>query len=103
MQKLIKKITAVIITTILVTANLMPVLVYASDAKAQNAKTTEENVEFNATINNEYSTSLDVDSEGTLDLTVKVSETGYLKESEVVLEGNNFELINREGLNVKSI
>ena len=77
MQKLLNKLTAVFATLILVGTNFMPALVYATETAAQDAKTSEENVEFNATINNSYNALLDVNEEGNLVLNIKVSETGY--------------------------
>ena len=103
MQKLLNKLTAVFATLILVGTNFMPALVYATETAAQDAKTSEENVEFNATINNSYNALLDVNEEGNLVLNIKVSETGYLKDSKVTIENNNYEIVEKDDLNVKSI
>ncbi len=102
MQKLLNKLIAVIIVAMLASVNFMPVVSYATTIQ-QDAKTSEENVEFNATINNDYSASLDVNEEGNLLLSLKVSGTGYLKNSTVTLENNNYEIIESDNLNVKSI
>lgn len=103
MQKLLNKLIAVIVTVMMVSANMAPAIVYAAESLSQNAKTKEENVEFNATINNDYNASIDVDSEGALVLNLKVSETGYLKDCVVTLKDNNYEVIDNGNLNVKSI
>lgn len=103
MQKLLKKIISTILTVVLIGTNIAPTMVYATSIADQNAKTKEENVEFNASINNEYNTSLDVNSDANLILNVKVSETGYLKESTVTIENNNYEIIDTDNVNVKSI
>ena len=98
MQKLLNKLTAVFATLILVGTNFMPALVYATETAAQDAKTSEENVEFNATINNSYNALLDVNEEGNLVLNIKVSETGYLKDSKVTIENNNYEIVEKDDL-----
>ncbi len=103
MQKLLNKFIAVIITLIMVSANMAPAIVYAAESLSQNSKTKEENVEFNATVNNAYNASLDVNTEGSLELSLKVSETGYLKDCVVTLKDNNYEIIDNGNLNVKSI
>ena len=70
MQKVLNKIIASLATLILFATNFVPALVYAEEIISQNAKTTEENVEFNASINNEYNTTLNVDEGGNLILNV---------------------------------
>ncbi len=102
MQKLLNKLIAVIVVAMLASVNFMPVVSYATST-AQDTKTSEENVEFNATINNDYNALLDVAEQGNLVLNIKVSGTGYLKNSTVTLENNNFEIIDNGELNVKSI
>ena len=103
MQNLLNKITASLATIILVATSFIPALVYAEGSISQDAKTTEENVEFNASINNEYNTTLNVDEGGNLVLNVKVSGTGYLKDSKVTIKDNNYEIIDEKNANIKSI
>ena len=89
MQKLLNKITSIIVSIVLIGTSYMPVVVYATENIAQDSKTTEKNVEFNATLNGAYDSSLDVNEEGTLELNIKVSETGYLKDPKVSFGNNN--------------
>ncbi len=103
MQKLLNKFIAVIITVMMVSVNMSPAIIYAASSLSQDAKTKEENVEFNASINNDYNATLDVNSEGTLLLSLKVSETGYLKDGVVTLKDNNYEIVDNGNSNVKSI
>ena len=103
MQKLLNKITASLATIILVATSFIPALVYAEGSISQDAKTTEENVEFNASINNEYNATLNVDEGGNLVLNLKVSGTGYLKDSKVTVKDNNYEIIDDKNVNIKSI
>ncbi len=103
MQKILNKIIAILATITLTCTNIVPVMVYATQNVIQDAKTSEENVEFNATINNGYNSSLNVDEQGNLILNVKVSETGYLKESTVTLQNNNYEIAESNVKGVKNI
>lgn len=103
MQKFLNKLIASFVTLILVATNLVPALVYADENTNQDAKTSEKNVEFNASINNEYNTTLNVDEGGNLILSAKVSETGYLKDLIVTIENNNYEIIDNGNIDVKSI
>lgn len=102
MQKLLNKMIAIIMTLMLASSSIMPAIVYATDEN-QDTKTSEENVEFNATINGGYNATLNLDEGGTLDLNLKVSNTGYLKEAKVTLEGNNYELDNSVIAGVRAI
>ncbi len=99
MQKLLNKMIAVIITVMLASSNMIPAIVYAANIE-QNAKTSEENVEFNATINGGYNATLNLDEGGKLDLNLKVSGTGYLKDAKVTLQNNNYQIdnVNAEGI-----
>ncbi len=103
MQKFLNKLIASFVTLILIATNLVPALVYADENTNQDAKTSEKNVEFNASINNEYNTTLNVDEGGNLILSAKVSETGYLKDLIVTIENNNYEIIDNGNIDVKSI
>ncbi len=103
MQKLLNKITSIIVSIVLIGTSYMPVVVYATENIAQDSKTTEKNVEFNATLNGAYDSSLDVNEEGTLELNIKVSETGYLKDPKVSFGNNNYQVENNGNANIISI
>lgn len=103
MQKLLNKITSIIVSIVLLGTSYMPVVVYATENIAQDSKTTEKNVEFNATLNGAYDSSLDVNEEGTLELNIKVSETGYLKDPKVSFGNNNYQVENNGDANIISI
>ena len=92
MQKVLNKLFVTIITTILVGTYFMPVLTYAASEIEQNVKTTQENVEFNASIKDSYEPTLDVNEEGKLNLNLKVLGTGYLKDAKVILKDNNYKI-----------
>ncbi len=102
MQKLLNKIIAVIVIAMIASIDVIPAVTYAADTE-QNSKTTEENVEFNATINNAYDATLDIDEGGSLDLNIKVSGTGYLKDIKIAFENNNYQVANTGDENIKSI
>lgn len=92
MQKNTLKIVAMLTTLLLVGTIFMPTLVFASE-EIQDEKTSQENVSFNATVQNKYEVKLNLLAEATLDLNLAVKNTGYLKDINVTLEGNNYDLI----------
>lgn len=92
MQKNTLKIVAMLTTLLLIGTMFIPTLVYASE-EIQDQKTSQENVLFNATIQNKYEAKLNLLAEATLELDLAVKNTGYLKDINVILEGNNYELI----------
>lgn len=102
MQKVLNKIFAAILTIILIGINFMPTLSYAVGEIEQNAKTSQENVEFNASINDAYETSINVNEEGKLKLNLKVLGTGYLKDAKVTLKDNNYKLIENEDMEIEN-
>lgn len=101
MQKVLNKLIATILTIILVGANFMPTIVYAASEITQNAKTSQENVEFNASINDSYNATINVNENGELKLNVKVVGTGYLKDAKVILADNNYQLVEKENIEIK--
>ncbi len=103
MQKLLKRITSIVMSIVLIGTSYMPAIVYAAENIAQDSKTTEENVEFNATLNGSYNSSLDIDEKGALELNIKVSETGYLKEPKISFGNNNYQVEDNGDKNIISI
>ncbi len=103
MSKILNKITAIITTIILVGLNFNALAVYATSNLNQNTDTSESNVQFNATIGNSYNAKADINEELKLNLTVKVSNTGYLKDAKITLEGSNYKIAQTVNPNVKSI
>ena len=91
MQKLSTKIISILTIFMLVGALILPTLSYAS-TEIQEAKTTEENVSLNASINGSRDVKLNVKEGGNLELGLKVDNTGYLNDIKVTLDGNNYEL-----------
>jgi len=92
MQKYTLKIVAILTTLLLVGTMFIPTLVYASE-EIQDQKTSQENVLFNATVQNKYEAKLNLLAESTLELNLSVKNTGYLKDINVTLEGNNYDLV----------
>lgn len=92
MQKNTLKIVAILTTLLLIGTIFIPTLVYASE-EVQDEKTSQENVSFNATIQNKYEAKLNLLAEATLELDLAVKNTGYLKDINVTLEGNNYDLV----------
>ena len=64
---------------------------YASD-EISDAKTSQDNVNISATINDSNDTKAEINSDVKLKLNLSVENTGYLKDIKVTLDGNNYEL-----------
>ena len=90
MHKLINKVIAVLVVIMMTGMNFLSVSVYAANEISQNAETNEDNVKFNATINDLYETELNISEEATLDLSLSVEESGYLKDIKVFVEDANY-------------
>lgn len=101
MQKVLSKLLVAVLTVILVGTNFMPVLTYAASEITQNAKTSQENVEFNASINDSYDTTINVNEEGIFKLNLKVLGTGYLKDATVTLKDNNYQLMEQKSVEIQ--
>ena len=96
MQKILNKITAVILIAILAGFNCITTAVYAAEIIEQNNETSEKNITFNSTLGNEsshdgYEYIADIDSTDTyLYLNIGVKSTGYLKNISINLENSNY-------------
>ena len=95
------KLTAMLTIFMLLVNTSMPVI--ANSITNETSETTQSNVEFDAKINNSQNVILDIDNGGTIDLSVKVSNTGYLKDVKVIFEGNNYEIASISDKNIKGI
>ena len=102
MQKNLKKLVSIFTVLMLVVANLMPTIAYAADG-IQNSDTTIANVKFDAKINEGYSAECDISSNATLNLSLSVLNTGYLKDAKITLGNNNYKLGSVGSNYVKSI
>ena len=102
MQKKFLKVTAVLTAIFMLAINIMPVALYAAD-EIQNTLTSEANVEFNATINGAYVTKAESETNARLDLALKVSNTGYVKDVVVEIEDANFELVKEKSVSINKI
>lgn len=103
MQKILNKTIAIIIIAMLVGINFVPSVSYAANEIKQDSKTSESNVEFNAMINNGYSSTMDITEKGNLMLNIKVSESGYLKDAKITLKDNNYTMSDATNENIKEI
>ncbi len=103
MQKILNKTIAIIIIAMLVGINFVPAVSYAANEIKQDSKTSESNVEFNAMINNGYSSTMDITEKGNLMLNIKVSESGYLKDAKITLKDNNYTMSDATNENIKEI
>ena len=99
MKKLLKNISAFLILVMVLNIS-SPVLFAATDLAKQDSSTKQENVEFDArlcTISEDgnisagsYKETFDIYSGGILQVTIKVKETGYLKNAKVRFKDNNY-------------
>ncbi len=102
MQKKFLKVTAILTAIFMLAMNVIPVLVYAAD-EIQNTLTSEANVEFNASINGAYVTKAESETNAKLDLALKVSNTGYVKDAVVEIEDANFDLVKESATSINKI
>ncbi len=102
MQKILNKLIATILTVIFVGTNFIPSIAYAAGEIEQNAKTSQENVEFDANINDSYDATINVNEEGKLKLNLKVLGTGYVKDATVTLNDNNYQLIEQKEIEIEN-
>ena len=92
MHNFMKKLTAALTVVFMTGINFLPVGVYAANTANQNNETSEENVQFNATIGTGYSAQADISDELNLNFSIAVSNTGYLKDATVTIENNNYQI-----------
>ena len=99
MRNCLKTLTVVVIAALLV--NLMsPFALANNNVSTQDSSTQEKNVEFDARLckiteqetvsKGYYSETYDIWEGGILQLTIKVKETGYLKDAKISFKDNNF-------------
>ena len=86
MQKLLNKFLAIVISTILIVIEFAPATVQAAEdiQNMQDSSTSQENVEFSASVNGKENVEVDILDEIELAFDVKVSNTGYLKNASIL-------------------
>lgn len=84
---------------------LSPVMAmsFSTIYERQTINIVPENVEFNAFLGNSKDGNLDINSKGELVFNIKVKNTGYLKESSIIIENEDLELENIDSNDVKAI
>lgn len=97
------KTISILTVLIMVGANFLPVGVYAASEISQTANTKEENVKLDATINGSYDANLVIGGQANLEILASVENSGYIKDTKVILEGNNYLLQKVENENIKAI
>lgn len=102
MQIKIQKMLSFIVILLLVLVNAMPVISYASE-QVVDSKTSEENVEFTAKIDGLTDSKADLSSTLNLNLSVKVLNTGYIKDASITLADNNYVVSGVDNEHVKEI
>ena len=100
MKGFILKLVTILEILTIVSANSMATIAFASDQIA-DAKTSQDNVNFSATINDSNDTKAEINSDVKLKLNLSVENTGYLKDIKVTLDGNNYELDSEADTNSK--
>ena len=90
MHKFLSKITSALTAMTIVGSNLMPALVYAAnyipDAEAN------EDIIFDAKLNNKYSYSANIDEQLSLDIDLAITNNGYIRDGQITIEDNNFKI-----------
>lgn len=102
MRKVFSKIIAFTLVFAMVGMPALNVGVYAAE-EIKSTATSEENVEFNATINDLYDTKANINEKQNLKLSLKVSNTGYLKDIKITLNGANYSITDTKNNKVKSV
>ncbi len=84
---------------------LSPVMAmsFSTIYERQTINIVPENVEFNAFLGNSKDGNLDINSKGELVFNIKVKNTGYLKESSIIIDNEDLELENIDSNDVKAI
>ncbi len=103
MQKVFNKVIAIVLTFMMVGVNFIATSVYAANEIIQDSTTTEANVQFDAKLGDSYNTTATLEDGAKLNLTLKVLNTGYLKNPKVTINGNNYEVTDITDKNVKSV
>lgn len=92
MSNKLNKVIAMLIATLLISINFMPTIAYASSEVEQDSQTTEENVSFDATINDSYKTQANISEGANLKLNIQVKNTGYLKDAVITFNNKNYKI-----------
>lgn len=95
MNKLLKKLTAVLLLIMLMSANLSTTIYALSEEQLseQNSKTQNSNVEFNAYFENETHTKTEqINNNAKLYANIKVENAGYLENAVISFENVNFKI-----------
>ena len=105
MQKLLNKFLAIVISTILIVIEFAPATVQAAEdiQNMQDSSTSQENVEFSASVNGKENVEVDILDEIELAFDVKVSNTGYLKNASIKISDSNFTVDKNTVENVNEI
>lgn len=90
MHKLIEKITSVLTAFTLVGLNFIPAIVYAANEISNLS--TDENLLFDANINNSTSYTASIDEQLSLNINLSVVGDGYIKSGTIRIENNNYKL-----------
>lgn len=95
-SKLINKIITSLAIISFLGIQIIPAVSMAAEEIDKNIATNEENVKFNATLNesNSYEMEADLTQNPTIDFDIKVEKTGYLKDIVVEAKDANYELLN---------
>lgn len=92
MSNKLNKVIAMLIATLLISINFMPTIAYASSEVEQDSQTTEENVSFDAKINDSYKTQANISEGANLKLNIQVKNTGYLKDAVITFNNKNYKI-----------
>lgn len=92
MSNKLNKVIAMLIATLLISINFMPTIAYASSEVEQDSQTKEENVSFDATINDSYKTQANISEGANLKLNIQVKNTGYLKDAVITFNNKNYKI-----------
>lgn len=93
MQTKFNKILSFLTVVILIAVTAMPSIAYATD-EIETAKTSEENVKFNVSINGGTDATINVSDKSKIDVSLNVLNTGYIKEATLTVDNNNYKIDN---------
>ncbi len=90
MHKYLSKITSTLTALVLVGSNFLPAVSFAANEIA--TKSEEQDILFDATINNGYSCVANIDEKLTLDINLAIENQGYIKDGTITIENNNYKI-----------
>ena len=102
MQTKLNKILSFLTVVILIAVTAMPSIAYATD-EIETAKTSEENVNFNVSINGGTDATINVSDKSKIDVSLDVLNTGYIKEATLTVDNNNYKIDNIDSQYVNKI